>query len=91
MPRVLWTAATRASGTSSKDDAGSWEATITREGELLGKEVSCALADFNKTKWNQVYGEGTTEPCKFARASLSHKKAACKLYLDQCMANILSS
>ena len=75
----------------SKDDAGSWEATITREGELLGKKVSCALKDFNKTKWNQVYGEGTKEPCKFARATVSHKKTACKLYLDQRMADVLSA
>ena len=75
----------------SRDDAGSWEATITREGELLGKKVSCALKDFNKTKWNQVYGEGTKEPCKFARATVSHKKTACKLYLDQRMADVLSA
>ena len=75
----------------SRDDKGSWEATITREGELLGKKVTCALAEFNKTKWNQVYGEGDKEPCKFARATPSDKKAACKLYLDQRMADILSA
>ena len=75
----------------SKTDAGSWEATITREGELLGKKVSCALKDFNKTKWNQVYGERTKEPCKFARATVSQKKTACKLYLDQRMADVLSA
>ena len=75
----------------SKETPGRWDATVTREGDLVGKEVTCALADFNKTKWNQVYGEGTKEPCKLARATVSHKKAACKLYLDQRMADILSA
>ena len=73
-----------------KEHSGRWEATITRDGENKGKKVTCAMKDFNKDKWNRVYGDGNKEPCKYSRATPAVKKQACLLYLEQHMAVILS-
>ena len=75
----------------TRADKGSWQATVTREGEYKGKTVTCEMAKFTKAKWNKVYSDGKEEPCKYARASVAQKKEACRLYLDQHMATVLSS
>jgi hypothetical protein len=75
----------------SKGTQGYWEATVTQEGEYKGKEVTCSLKDFSKKKWNQVYGDNAQEPCKWCDATPAMKKAACRSFLEQAMANILSS
>ena len=74
-----------------KEHSGRWEATITRDGENKGKTVTCAMKDFNKEKWNRVYGDGNKEPCKYSRATPAQKKQACLLFLEQHMAVILST
>ena len=73
-----------------KEHSGRWEATITRDGENKGKRVTCAMKEFNKEKWNRVYGDGNKEPCKYSRATPAQKKQACLLYLEQHMAAILN-
>ena len=75
----------------SKGVAGYWEATVTQEGEYKGKEVTCSLKDFTKKKWNQVYGDVMRQPCKWCDATPAQKKAACRSFLEQHMASILSS
>ena len=75
----------------SKETPGRWDATVTREGELCGNVVTCSLADFTKQKWNAVYSDNKKEPRKWARANFAQKKEACKLFLEQHMASILST